>query len=550
MATQSWTRAAPGGSIRAWKVDNAAALSTLQLTDDDVGRCAQAADTGVFYLLQAASPAIWVQLGNVVLPGGAGSPNDVWQPLSVMAVEDPMNHGAAGNGTTDDTTALANTIAALPAAGGIVYLRAGKVFKKTDRLVVTKAHCKIWAVNNGATIACVIGNTTDKQSLRSTATGFGVFGVLLTSDSTARGGSSDDHQLIADTTCSLVEWVGNRIVGSRAAGLFTFGAHDVYEHGNYVSFTWADHIHHTETAYNLWTWENWVNNNSMSLGDDVVAYVTYGDDDTGNVHDAECWRNVSIGTWWGRGIASIGCTRLNSHDNRMWNVAGAGLIVASEQGGSHATPSHDVSFTRDEVSLCGHAIGHAGVLISEDNPFATHGVAITNVALANVKSANNGGGGDFHTEGTITGLTNTGMDNTAAHLGAQPTTSDVVIRDTSVLMTLDTSHVASGQRPGLLRIHVRPVGALSAPTGFEERFEYVVKGSPTDVTNWASTRTAAGDYLSEQQIVAGTAYALLLCAAPVTLGTGVTGVTFADLRAGDLSGALSWLWNRVNTGSY
>lgn len=480
--------------------------------------------------------------------GGSGDPDSVWLALSVMAIENPMNHGAAGNGTTDDTTALANTIAALPASGGIVYFPSTKIFKKTDRIVVTKAHCKLWAPNRQAEIRSIIGNTTDKQSIRSTATGFGVFGLKLTSDSTARGGSGDDHQLVADTTCSTVEWVGCEINGSRAAGLFTFGANNVYECGNYVHHTWADHIHHTETAYNIWVWENWIYNpitGGSQRGDDVVAFVTYGDDDTGNCHDAEVWDNVSIETDWGRGLAAIGVTNLYTHNNRMWGVAGAGLIIASEQGGSHATPSHNVTCTSDEISQCGHTIVHAGVLISEDNPFATNGVAITNVTLTNIKSANNGGGGDYHTEGTITGLTNTGMDNDAAHLGAQPTTSDVVIKDTSILMTRDTSHAPAGQQPGMYRIHVREHSG-----GFQERYEYVVKGTPTNVTAWVNSRTAAGDYLAEQQTVSGTAYALLLCATPVSLGTGVSAVSHTELRTGDNNGTLSWLWNRINNGNY
>ena len=78
----------------------------------------------------------------------------------------------------------------------------------------------------------------------------------------------------------------------------------------------------------------------------------------------------------------------------------------------------------------------------------------------------------------------------------------------------------------------------------------VVKGSPSDVSTWVATRTGAGDYLSEQQTVSGTAYALLLCQAPVTLGTGVSAVTHTELRAGDNAGTLSWLWDRINDGVY
>jgi hypothetical protein len=63
-------------------------------------------------------------------------------------------------------------------------------------------------------------------------------------------------------------------------------------------------------------------------------------------------------------------------------------------------------------------------------------------------------------------------------------------------------------------------------------------------------RQSAGDYASEQRVVDGTTYALLLCAAPVTLPMELNGVTFRELRTKDQSGALSWLWNRVDTATY
>lgn len=45
-------------------------------------------------------------------------------------------------------------------------------------------------------------------------------------------------------------------------------------------------------------------------------------------------------------------------------------------------------------------------------------------------------------------------------------------------------------------------------------------------------------------------YALLLTPSPVAIPATLTGVPFRDLRAGDLDGTLSWLWQRVDTGAY
>jgi len=116
-----------------------------------------------------------------------------------------------------------------------------------------------------------------------------------------------------------------------------------------------------------------------------------------------------------------------------------------------------------------------------------------------------------------------------------------------VLRTRDTSHVAAGSRAGLYRIHVRETPGGS---GFQQRFEYVVKGSAADIDGFLAARTAAGDFVSERRSAGAAAYALLLTKAPVALTSGVSAVTFRELRSGDQSGELSWLWQRVDRGSY
>ena len=108
--------------------------------------------------------------------------------------------------------------------------------------------------------------------------------------------------------------------------------------------------------------------------------------------------------------------------------------------------------------------------------------------------------------------------------------ADIRMADTSILRTRDVSHVDTTFRPGLYRIHVRraPSGA-----GFQQRFEYVVKGAPDAVTAFVTAQTAAGAVLSEQRTVGAVAYALLLTPVPVAVPATLTPVTFRDLRAGD-----------------
>jgi hypothetical protein len=108
------------------------------------------------------------------------------------------------------------------------------------------------------------------------------------------------------------------------------------------------------------------------------------------------------------------------------------------------------------------------------------------------------------------------------------------------------SHVDAGARPGLLRIYVRRAPAGS---GFEQRFEYVLRGPAADVAAFAAARVATGARLVETRAAAGIAVALLLAPQPVAVPAGLAGPTFRELRAGVLRGDLAWLWQRLEPGS-
>ena len=86
--------------------------------------------------------------------------------------------------------------------------------------------------------------------------------------------------------------------------------------------------------------------------------------------------------------------------------------------------------------------------------------------------------------------------------------------------------------------------------GFQQRFEYVVKGAPDAVTAFIDDADRRRRGAVEQRTVGAIVYALLLTPAPVTAPAALTAVTFRDLRAGDRAGDLSWLWQRVDTGAY
>jgi hypothetical protein len=472
---------------------------------------------------------------------GSVGADGVWTKLSVLQVVNPLQFGASGSGVLDDTNALNSAVNALPASGGIVYFPAGKTFKKTNLLTITKSHVKLWTENRGAEIfQSIAGQRRHQSILCRNNTGCGVFGLKLRSDATQRFDALEDNQISGDHA-SAIEVVGNEVNGSAATGIFFLAATELYIEGNYVHHTWADHIHHTDGTKTSWVWGNTMFNQAPSKGDDGIACVTYGVDSP-RCQDMEWWNNKILHTDWGRGYSVIGGTNILIHDNWAIGVAGAGVIVASEPS-YNTSASSNISVTRNYVANCGHTIGHPGLLVSGMNNTAgpLKDIAMNSNVVVNVPA------GPYRVEGTTSNVTNVGMSTATSALPAMPSTSNIVMADTRVLRTRDTSFAPADTRAGLYRIHVR-----RAPDGvsFQQRFEYVVKGPQDAVTAFVQQRVNAKDYLSEQRTEGGVTYAVLLTAAPVAIPSTLTGVAFREMRVAERDGKLTWLWQRVDSGNY
>lgn len=97
------TRAAPGGSTIAWFVDNEAALAAIpSLTSEDVGRVAQAVDTGLLYFLRSHSPVVWV------VPGFGGDPETISGTSYTLVLADAGKLKQCTNGSLCTVTVPPN----------------------------------------------------------------------------------------------------------------------------------------------------------------------------------------------------------------------------------------------------------------------------------------------------------------------------------------------------------------------------------------------------------------------------------------------------------
>jgi hypothetical protein len=496
-----------------------------------------------------------------ILPDSPCRGDGPWAPSTRFTVTSPKQFGAVGNGVADDTAALAGAVNALPARGGIVRFEPGSYRKANHIWTLSKDHVLLWSPSGDATIHGAVRVRTAKERLdgsycgpREQATifqrtrGGGVHGLRFTSDATERLSCAETSQLVLDGVQEF-EVVGVEIAGSSSVGIFAWRsdihglpARNLRIVGNYVHHTHADAIHHTAGTRESWVWDNDIFNEEPTRGDDGVACVTYG------VASPRCgamewWGNRYLGGTHGRGLAIVGGEDILVHHNWIVGSAGAGLIVASENGYSTAS-SNRIQLTNNWLvgSPNGSANnGHPSILISGSylpaEPLSDI-IASSNVIVAPA------GGRTERAEGRHSRVSfdnKVGAENLP---GPPPQVASAGRRETSVLRTWDVSFVREADRRGLYRIHVRE----GTDAQLEERFEYIVRGPTANVAAWiAGLRKYSCDVrLVSQQGVGRDAVALVLTSRPATLPSNLRPVTFHELRAGDRDGTLSELWKSVD----
>ncbi|NOU32449.1 MAG: hypothetical protein HOO96_31475, partial [Polyangiaceae bacterium] len=208
------------------------------------------------------------------------------------------------------------------------------------------------------------------------------------------------------------------------------------------------------------------------------------------------------------------------------------------EGGYDSASSNNVVIRKNYVYRSAQFIGHPGILISGENAGAP---PLDKLTLVDNVSAETVTGQAYRAEGKLGLVDNTGLSDNAATLPRPiPVRADAKARDTSILATRDTSWVETeAGRRGLHRIHVR-----NGANGFEQRLEYVVRGAPADVANFVQGCSV------ESRVVGGKAYALVVSPFPLSVPPSIEGVTFEQLRTGDVDGTLTWLWQRIDAKRY
>jgi parallel beta-helix repeat protein len=474
------------------------------------------------------------------------TPESVWRPKTI-AVQSPLAYATAPiTAATNNLPALQAAVAALPTAGGIVWFgcnptNVGQVWRKDDVLLITKHHVKLWAQPGCATLFENSNNVPDKTAVvfRNNV-GSGVFGLTITSNATSNGSLPADSALFFDNSDQL-EVEGNNISGARTTGIFLYGTDGSYVSGNYIHHTYKDHIHHTNGSQNSWVWGNRFFNETY--GDDAIACVTYG---LAGVRCGamEWFENVVTKGGGGRGFTTIGGENILIRRNWTFGTFGAGILIASEGAPWNSPASANITIDENHIYAGAEGVpSHTNILISGNNPGAA---AIGPVTLTN-NTAYGAAAGSYRTEGSFSGVTNAGL--IVSEVGGPPEPPPTAINAGAVgmLRTRDTSFITNPVlAASVYRIHLRP----TVYGDHEQRYEMLVKGEPARVAAWCTWAVASGAYVSERRVVGTTSYALVLGPEPRALTSGVTAVTWTELRAGDRDGSLAWLWDRVETSTY
>lgn len=275
-------------------------------------------------------------------------------PADVLNVRDL---GAAGDGVSDDTSALQAALDALRPGQWLVFPPG--VYRHAASLRVTQADVVI--DGRGATLHAV---NAEDQALLIQASGVRLQGFVMTAVTTSRLATARQSRIAVWrdepglAPLERIEIIDNRIVESgeagtplansaSSAGIFVHNAFDFLIAGNTVRRSLADGIHITGGSRRGQV----VFNTIRETGDDMISVVSYMNEvdpaaspaqtaaafsslrDANLVQDILIAGNDVSGQYWGRGITVVGGEQISVLRNTIdATTHGAAVYLAREQG--------------------------------------------------------------------------------------------------------------------------------------------------------------------------------------------------------------------------
>lgn len=328
---------------------------------------------------------------------GRGPNSGVWYDsvaarLELSRVRTPEEHGAVGDGVTDDTAAL-QALRVAAQSGDVLYFAPGKVYRFAEAAV----HYH-WVNKNGLTI---IGRNSRIHATVPAESGMQfenchdlwIEGLTLSTDlsglplpgNAGSRGSSYHHQRFTIYNCDNFTGIDMRISGSYAGGIFVAaGSENWYFERPVIRNTRADGFHVSSGS----KYGEVLHPQLHNVGDDGFAVVSY------NADLATC-SNITVdgcrvgGQYHGRGMTVVGGSDIEYRNFEITSSRAAGLYIGVESG-SYVTKSVErVVATGGKLIGCsqaGSVEGHPAVLVfnSATDGRITNDVEVSYVTIEDV----------------------------------------------------------------------------------------------------------------------------------------------------------------------
>lgn len=225
------------------------------------------------------------------------------------------DYGATGDGTTDDTTAITNAVAALT-SGAALYFPPG-TYRMTSRIYID-SKSNFVVQGNGATIS---QDTQTTEVLRvNTCTKFQIFGLTLKHTSISGGRQNNGPGIRLDDSTDY--HIHDNFIGPvTGSGMISFGATRAKVSKNTINGPLGDAIHHSRGS----TMVSVESNTVLNTSDDGIACVSYLVHGVFNTQISIVGNTLkNIGS---NGIAIVGGQQITVGKNVINSTACAGISV-------------------------------------------------------------------------------------------------------------------------------------------------------------------------------------------------------------------------------
>jgi hypothetical protein len=279
-------------------------------------------------------------------------------PGNTLSIAD---FNATPDDSSDDTTAIKNTITAAKAQGKVVYVPSGTFlytgFALDGVSMIGEGDSSILqAIDPLNATVSLKGDTPSLKQL------------MIKINAQVRNGTNK-HAIWADMATNY-EISNVTVDGAADAGIFSYGSSNGRITDNVVKNTMADGIHNTNGAHDIYIARNKISN----VGDDMIAVVGYnkGDCAINAPYNILIEYNTAAVQTRGRGMTVVGGRDVTLRGNSITRSSGSGMYIAAESGWN-TCGDDNILIEKNTIDITNTTAmtDHPSVLVYADAPSQT-----------------------------------------------------------------------------------------------------------------------------------------------------------------------------------